>query len=120
MKIFLTYTAILEGLTGFGLIFIPTTVVRILCAAELNGSMAILLAMVAGAAIFSIGLVTWLARSIVTPSIEVKMLLIYNASVTLILFYGALKLGFGGIVLWSVMVIHFVQAIISVLILQKK
>jgi hypothetical protein len=120
MKIFLTYTAIFEGLTGFGLIFIPTTVVRILCSTALNGSIATLLAIVAGAAIFSIALVSWLARSIVTPSIEVKMLLFYNASLTLILFYGALKLGFGGIVLWTVIVLHFMQTIISVLMLQKK
>ncbi len=120
MKIYLTYTAIFEGLTGFGLIFIPATVVRLLCATALNGPIAILLAMVAGAAIFSLALVSWLARSIVRPSIEVNMLLFYNASVTLILFYGALKLGFGGMVLWTVIVLHFVQTIISFLILPKK
>jgi hypothetical protein len=120
MKIFLTYTAIFECLTGFGLMFIPTTVVRILCATVLNGSVAILLAMVAGAAIFSVGLVSWLAREIIQPSAVLKMLLFYNASVTLILFYGILKLGFGGIILWSVIVIHFLQSIISGWMLQKK
>ena len=119
MKIFLTYTAIIEVLTGLGLLFIPATVVRILCATALNGSLTLLLAMVAGAAIFSLGLVSWLARSVINPSVEIKMLLFYNASVTLILFYGAMKLGFGGIVLWSVIVLHFVQTIISILMIRK-
>src|SRR5579863_6333464 len=112
MKIFLTYTAIIEVLTGLGLLFIPATVVRILCATALNGSLTLLLAMVAGAAIFSLGLVSCLARSVINPSVEIKMLLFYNASVTLILFYG-------GIVLWSVIVLHFVQTIISILMIRK-
>jgi len=60
---FLTYTAIIEGLTGLALIAIPAKTGLLLLETELSSPLDILLAMVGGAAIFSLALGTWFARS---------------------------------------------------------
>ena len=119
MKTFFTYTAVAEGITGLGLIFIPAKVILLLLATELNGSPDILLAMVAGAAIFSVALASWLARMRPAPLVELKMLMFYNAGISMIFLYGILHLGIGGIVLWSVTIFHLAQTVISIQLLNK-
>ena len=52
-KFFFTYTGIIEALTGLGLLMVPAKVARLLLGAELRGSLEIILAMVAGAAILT-------------------------------------------------------------------
>ena len=119
MRIFLTYTAIAEFLTGIGLMFCPSFVVRLLLATELYDKLTVLLAIVAGAAIVSVSLVSWMARLNATPLIEIKMLLFYNAAVSLVLLYGIVKLGFGGIALWAIIIFHVIQTAVSVEILRS-
>ncbi len=119
MKNFLTYTSIVEALTGLGLIIIPATVVRILLATELNSPLASLLAMIGGVAIFSVALACWMARSVGNPLVEIKMLLFYNAAVSLILIYSTVKWGFGGIAFWGIILFHIAQTIISLLMVKK-
>jgi hypothetical protein len=78
MKNFLTYTAIIEAITGLGLMIIPSTIARILLNSELEGPVATLLAMVGGAAIFSLAMGAWFNRSDIHLRLAVKMLLFYN------------------------------------------
>jgi hypothetical protein len=120
MKLFLTYTAIIEALTGLALIAIPSKAAMILLEAELSGSMEIILAMVAGIAILSLAYMSWLKRNNTTDPDPVKMLLFYNFTITCILLYGALGLGFKGPVLWAVIVFHTIQTVISLRMIQKK
>jgi hypothetical protein len=119
-KTFLTYSAIVEAVTGIGLIIFPARVAEILLHSPLNNSLETLLAMIGGAAICSLALSAWLVRSAPKPQTELKMLLCYNLSVSIILIYGVSALGFKGIVLWIVIVFHLIQAAICLLILQKK
>ena len=112
MKNFLTYTAIIEAITGLGLMIIPSTVARILLNSKLEGPVATLLAMIGGAAIFSLALGAWFNRSNSHVLLGVRMLMFYNALVTLILLFGILKMGVGGLVLWIVVIFHFAQTVI--------
>jgi hypothetical protein len=119
-KTFLTYTAIVEALTGLGLIIIPARVSLILLGSELSGPMETVLAMVAGAAIFSIAMLSWLSRldpAFLTP---IKVLLCYNIAVSFILLYAALGLGFKVVLLWGVIIFHLYQAVICVVLMQGK
>jgi hypothetical protein len=120
MKSFLTYTAIIEALTGLGLIIIPSKVVLILLETELNGSLEVILSMVAGAAIFSLALACWFFRLRSGVSITIRAMLFYNFAVASILLYGALGLGFKGAVLWLVIIFHFFQSVICILYINKK
>lgn len=92
MKTFLTYTAIVELVTGVVLIFLLTFTVRFLPGTELSGNLAILLTMIAGTAIFTTGWTVWIVRLIARPVMEIKMLVIYNAAICLVLLFGKLKL----------------------------
>jgi len=120
MKTFLTYTAVIEAITGLGLIFFPSVIARILLNAELDALPSILLAMVGGTAILSLAFGAWLARSSFHSPITIKISLLYNISVSLVLIFGVFKMGFGGIALWVVIVFHVVQTIISLLFFQKR
>jgi hypothetical protein len=71
-------------------------------------------------AIASVALVSWLARTQPAPSLPLKTLLCYNAGVTLILAYGSIGLGFGGIVLWGVIVFHLMQSVFALNFLRNK
>jgi hypothetical protein len=119
-KTFLTYTSIIEALTGLALIAVPARAAILLLETELSGSLEIILAMVGGAAIFSLALGCWLARQNAAADTLVKALLFYNFAVATILLYGALGLGFKGPALWAVIIFHYFQTIVSLWIIQKK
>jgi hypothetical protein len=120
MKKFLTYTAIIEALTGIGLLVIPSKVVSILLESELDGSLEIILSMVAGAAIFSLALGCWFSRVQPAALTMVRAMLFYNFAVATILLYGALGLGFKGPALWLVIIFHYFQTVICILYIKKK
>jgi hypothetical protein len=120
MKSFLTYTAMIEALTGLGLLIVPSKVVLILFESELNGSLAIIFSMIAGAAIFSLALICWLFRMQKAALTMVKAMLFYNFVVATILLYGALGLGFKGPALWLVIIFHFFQTAICLLHIYKR
>ena len=120
MKYFFTYSAIVEALTGLGLLIVPSKVVLILLDTELNGPLEIILSMVAGAAIFSLALICWFSRLQTVPLIAVRGMLFYNFAVAFILLYGARGLGFKGFVLWLAIIFHFIQTGICVLFINKR
>jgi hypothetical protein len=119
-RLFFTYTAIVEALSGLGLLIIPGTVARILLGAELSAPLEIVLAMVAGAATCSIALLSWLSRSDPNARVGFISLLFYNFAVSLILLYAALGLGFKGIPLWGVIIFHFFQTVYGLVLLRKQ
>jgi hypothetical protein len=120
MKSYLTYSSIIEALTGLGLLIAPSKVVLLLLETELSGSLEIILAMIAGAAIFSLALTCWLSRADAAAPVAIKTLLFYNFAVAAILLYGAVGLGFKSPALWLVIIFHFLQTVVGILIINKK
>ena len=119
-KFFFTYTGIIEALTGLGLLMVPAKVARLLLGAELRGSLEIILAMVAGAAILTIALLCWLSRTNTASLVIPGVLLLYNFAVSLILLYATLGLKFAGIPLWGVIAFHLFQTVLCGIILKKE
>jgi hypothetical protein len=118
IKSFLTYTAVVEVLIGIALMVVPSSAALLLFEEALSGSLATVLAMVAGAAIFSLALFCWFARVQPAAFIAVKVLLFYNVVLSFVLLYGALGLGFKGVVLWLAIIFHFYQTIVSIILLK--
>jgi hypothetical protein len=119
-KTYLTYTGVIEALTGVALIFVPSLVGQLLFGSELNSALGTALAMVGGAAVFSLAIGCGMARSTPASLVAVKMLLIYNTAVTLVLLYAVLGLGFKTIPLWGVIIFHIVQTVLGLKIIQTK
>ena len=109
MKRFLTLTAIIEAATGFGLIVIPSVVVRLLLGSPLDTPAAVTLGRIAGAALLALGVACWLARddaqSRATRGLVVAMLM-YNLVATAVLAFAGIGLGLHGVVLWPAVVLH--------------
>jgi hypothetical protein len=120
IRAFFIYTAIIEALTGIGLLLMPAIVSRILLGAELRGHLDIILAMVAGAAIFSIGLLSWLSGRNLNIKWSVPPLLLYNFLISLILLYAVLGLGFAGIPIWLIIIFHLFQSLVCIALLRKQ
>jgi hypothetical protein len=113
MSALLLVTALLEVLTGLALLATPSLVVSLLLGTVLDSSSGMVLARVAGAALLSIGIVSWLARndrrSPATGGL-VWALLLYNAAVAAILIHGHSALGLSGIALWPAVIVHIAMA----------
>lgn len=119
-KSFFTYTAIIEALTGLGLLAAPALVAKILLGTELSGSLEMVLAMVAGVAICSVALLSWLARSYPVSGLSLWPLLLYNFAVSLVLLYAVWGMGFRGMIICAVIVFHIFQSVMCWLLLKKQ
>lgn len=98
MKHVLTLAAILEGATGLGLLIVPSLVGQLLLGAEPTG-VALPIARVLGIALIALGVACW-------PGTPLCGMLTYNSGVTLYLGYLGFAGGFGGILLWPVVIAH--------------
>ena len=109
MKRFLTLTVIIEAATGFGLIVIPSVVVRLLLGSPLDTPAAVTLGRVAGAALLALGVACWLAQydaqSRTARGLVVAMLM-YNIVATAVLAFAGIGLGLHGVALWPAVVLH--------------
>ena len=119
LKKFLTYTSVIEALTGFLLIVLPSRVVSLLFGVEITEGGGIILTMIAGAAIFSLSVVVWLARQNNVSTDIVIMLFIYNLLLTAIPLLGAFSYMFHGVGLWLVILFHIMQSVICAIFLKK-
>jgi hypothetical protein len=119
MKVFVKVTALVELITGLGLIFIPKFIISLLLATTLDGAGAYISAMIAGAALSSIAYVCWLSRNSVAVSLIIKALLFYNIVVVAVLLFGFVNFKINGIGLWMVIVLHSVLSVWGLLLLLK-
>lgn len=62
MKSFLTYSAIIESLTGIGLLFFPIPLISLLFGSPLDGESGKIVAWIAGAAILSFAILCYFIR----------------------------------------------------------
>jgi hypothetical protein len=109
MAMLLSVTALLEAMTGLALLIAPALIVSLLFGAALDTSSEIAVAHVAGAALLSIGVASWLARNDLRSRAArglILALLLYNAMVAAVLVHAHFALGLSGIALWPVVVVH--------------
>jgi hypothetical protein len=119
-KIFLTYTAIIEALSGVFLIIMPSNSVMFFFGEKLNSSAGIIFSMWAGAAIFSIAILLWQWRNRNFSPLIFLPLFLYNFLLSLIVIYGAKNNTIHGTGLWIVLIFHSIQTVICAGILLKR
>jgi hypothetical protein len=106
LKLLLTATALLEGITGLGLVIIPSLLVSLLLGTSLTDSGAILICRLTGGALITIAMACWLLRRDAQSSVMVKIMLGYNIFCTILLVYAALVSRIYGQGLWPVVLLH--------------
>jgi hypothetical protein len=109
MKTFLTVTAIVEAGAGLALLAVPSTTASLLLGTPLDSPAAASLARVGGAAILTLALVCWLARSDAqSPASRglVMAMLFYNLAVAAVLAFASLGDGLHGVLLWPAVAFH--------------
>ena len=109
MKALFMTTAIIEVTTGVALLAVPGGVASILLGAALDTPAGLVLARVAGASLVALGTACWLARQDASSRAGRGVLaavLLYNVGAAAVLAYGGMGLGFSGIGLWPVVLLH--------------
>jgi hypothetical protein len=120
MKKFITLTAILEGLTALALIGFPNRIILFLLGQPTNGTGGMITAMLAGAAILSLAVISLLLRNIPDPQKIIKGLLFYNCAIITIALYGVFSFGLTGLGLWMMVLSHAVFTGLGVVALHAR
>jgi hypothetical protein len=113
-KALLVVTAVVEATAGVILLLAPSWVAAVLLGARLESAEAAVVARIAGAALFSIGLTCWLVRN--SPeggahTARIAGLLAYNAAVAALLAFAAIGQHLHGIALWPAVALHLALSI---------
>ena len=114
MKSLLIVTAALETATGLVLLALPSLVVLFLLGESLDAPAALVVARVTGAAMLSLGVACWLARSDEKSRAAVGLvtaMLLYNAAAVSVLLYASIGLALSGIGLWPAVLLHAALAV---------
>ena len=106
MKLLLTITALLEGVTGLILAVTPSLLVSILLGTSLTDPGAVVIGRLAGAALITIAVACWLSRKD-NQYLMVKAMFGYNIFSLVLMVYAALLEGISGPGLWPAVIIHF-------------
>ena len=106
MKLLLTFTAILEGLTGLALVATPSLVIWVLTGTSLDGAAAMTLARITGSALLSLAIACLLSVNNAGGPGMTKAVLIYNMATAVVLLYGAVGYKLSGIGLWPAAFLH--------------
>jgi hypothetical protein len=108
-KIFLTVTAIFEGVFGVGLLTAPALVISTLLNTPLETAGGLIAARLCGAAIVTIAICCWKARSFEMPQAAIGIvtaMLFYNFAAVAVLVYGSVRLGLQSPFIWPTLVVH--------------
>src|SRR6478672_11531373 len=106
MKLLLTISAILEGLTGLALALVPSLVVPVLLGTQVADPTANFMCRLAGAVLIAIAFACWLSRTDMRPGNMVKVMLLYNAFSIVILIYAVFVERVAGPGLWPTVLLH--------------
>jgi hypothetical protein len=123
MSRLLKLTALIEAATGFGLIVMPSVVVRLLLGSPLDTSAAVTLGRVAGAALLALGVACWLAQYDAQSCAArglVSAMVLYNVGAVAILGAAGSRSQPVGIGLWPAVVLHAVMTVWCVTSLLRK
>jgi hypothetical protein len=109
MKTLLIVKAAVEVLAGLALGLVPSVVVPLLIGSPLDASSGVVVARMAGAALFTLGIACWLARKDSQSRAAIGLLvalLVYDAAVVAVLLYAHFGMGLYAIGLWPAIVLH--------------
>jgi hypothetical protein len=123
MGALLTVTALLEAATGLALATFPSPLVSILIGSPLDTRSGSVVGRLAGAALLTLGLICWMARSDHQDRVTARLvgaMLFYNVAATTLLLYARLGLGLSGIGLWPAVVVHAALALWSIACLRSR
>jgi hypothetical protein len=123
MKNLLTITAAIEGVTGVLLIAAPSFLSKLLLAASLEGSAALIVARLTGLALLTLTVACWLARLDAETRAAnglVTAFVLYNVGATILLVYASIGLRLSGLFLWPAVLLHTVMGAWCVLHLVKR
>jgi hypothetical protein len=122
MSRLLKLTALIEAVTGLGLLAVPAIVVRLLLGAEISGA-SIPLGRVAGVALLALGVACWLAhydaQSCAARGL-VSAMVLYNLGAVVILGTAGIRLQPVGIALWPTVVLHAAMTVWCAKLLLRK
>jgi hypothetical protein len=113
-KLFLSVTAFVEATTGLCLLILPAVLFAVLLGLDQASVDAIFVGRLAGAALFAIGVASWMARADTRTPAHLGLLtgiLVYNAAATLLLAYAGAVLKMVGVLLWPAVAIHAILAV---------
>jgi hypothetical protein len=120
LKTLLTATVIFEGATGIALLFAPALVVSVLLGSSLVEPTGILVGRLTGLALISLTIMCWIYRNEEHHAGGVvKSLAFYNVAAAALLVYAS-TIGFSGLALWAVVLLHAGMAVWCMKALQKK
>lgn len=111
IKILLTVTTILEGIVGIGLLVSPVLVASVLLNTPLDTAGGLFAARLGGAAIITVAICCWKARSFEIPKAAIGVvtaMLFYNFAAAAVLVYAGVRLGLQSKFIWPVIVVHVV------------
>ena len=120
-KLFLVVIASAEASIGLSLLFLPSVPFALLLGLENATVDAIFVGRIAGAALLSIGVASWMARTDeLNPSLFGLLIgiLVYNAAVSILLVYAAAVLKMTGGMLWPTVALHAILAVWGGLLLR--
>ena len=123
MKILLFVTAVIEIGAGLALVALPSLMVKLLLGSPLDMPAALIVARLAGVALFVLGFSCWLARldvqSRAARGLVVAMVL-YNFGVVVILGAAGVWPQLVGVALWPAVVLHAAMAVWCIACLRSK
>jgi Kef-type K+ transport system membrane component KefB len=112
MKLLLSITALLEGVTGLALIAVPSVVVSILLGTSLTEPGLGLLARIGGVVLTSLAIVCWLSRNETKAGrVMVKVMVFYNVTGIILLGYAGVAEHLSGVGLWPAVLLHAILLI---------
>jgi hypothetical protein len=122
MKSLLKLTALIEAVTGLGLVAAPAVVVRLLLGGELLGA-GIPLGRVAGVALLALAIACWFASSDTQSCAArgiVSAMALYNLGVVLILSAAGIQSHPVGVALWPAVILHAAMTIWCITSLMRR
>ncbi len=120
MKFFLSFTAVIEALTGIGLLFFPRSLVTFLLQKDYGEMAGIIVAMVTGGAIISLAGGSWLFRNDEAAMTFSKVLLFYNSALVVNVVFSAIYFEFASTPFFLVGGFHLFQAMWGLRLLLNK
>jgi len=120
MKALLRISSIIELLTGLLLIVAPNIVGELLLNVSLKEISEIILALICGCALITIGIACWLGSTSIAAKVIVESLLFYNIAIAVVVMYAFIHFSLSNIPFSLVACLHLIMAFFCFKILKNK